>query len=123
MTASVLSLVGLGLTLIATFAIVAYLRSPLHNILVELCGTRERAAFWVSFSNVTITLVPLIFAMQYTPDLKAGSSAVLELAAQLKWALAGLLFAVLVLGWVLRGFTRRQVGQLATNQIAAAPVR
>ncbi len=63
MTTSVLFLLGLGLTLIATFAIVAYLRSPLHNILVELCGTRERAAFWVSFSNVTITLVPLIFAM------------------------------------------------------------
>jgi hypothetical protein len=122
MTTSVLFLVGLGLTLIATFAIVAYLRSPLHNILVELCGTGERAAFWVSFSNVTIALVPLIFAMQYTPELKTGSSAVIELAAQLKWALAGLLFAVLVLGWVLRGFIRRQAGQLATNQIAAAPV-
>jgi hypothetical protein len=122
MTTSVLFLLGLGLTLIATFAIVAYLRSPLHNILVELCGTRERAAFWVSFSNVTITLVPLIFAMQYTPDLKAGSTAVLELAAQLKWALAGLLFAVLVLGWVLRGFLRRQAGPLVTNQTAAATV-
>lgn len=122
MTTSVLFLLGLGLTLIATFAIVAYLRSPLHNILVELCGTRERAAFGVSFSNVTITLVPLIFAMQYTPDLKAGSTAVLELAAQLKWALAGLLFAVLVLGWVLRGFIRRQAGHLVTNQTAAATV-
>jgi hypothetical protein len=120
MTTSVLFLLGLGLTLIATFAIVAYLRSPLHNILVELCGTRERAAFWVSFSNVTITLVPLIFAMQYTPDLKEGSTAVLELAAQLKWALAGLLFAVLVLGWVLRGFIRRQAGHFVTNPTAAA---
>jgi hypothetical protein len=122
MTTSVLFLLGLGLTMIATFAIVAYLRSPLHNILVELCGTRERAAFWVSFSNVTITLVPLIFAMQYTPDLKAGSSAVLELAAQLKWALAGLLFAVLILGWVLKGFIRRQAGQRVTEQPAPAAV-
>src|ERR1035441_874767 len=91
MTASLLFLVGLGLTLVTTFAIVAYLRSSLHSILVELCGTRERAAFWVSFSNVTITLVPLIFAMHYTPDLKGGSAAVLELAGQLKWALVGLL--------------------------------
>ena len=122
MTTSVLFLVGLGLTLITTFAIVAYLRSPLHNILVELCGTRERAAFWVTFSNVTMTLVPLIFAMQYTPDLKAGSSAVLELAAQLKWALAGLLFAVLMLGWVLRGFIRRQGGQVVTKPTPAAAV-
>jgi hypothetical protein len=122
MTTSVLFLLGLGLTLIATFAIVAYLRSPLHNILVELCGTRERAAFWVSFSNVTITLVPLIFAMQYTPDLKAGSTGVLELAAQLKWALAGLLFAVLILGWVLKGFIHRQAGQLVTKQTVPAAV-
>jgi hypothetical protein len=122
MTTSVLFLLGLGLTLIATFAIVAYLRSPLHNILVELCGTRERAAFWVSFSNVTITLVPLIFAMQYTPDLKAGSTAVLELAAQLKWALAGLLFAVLILGWVLMGFIHRQAGQLVTKQTVPGAV-
>jgi hypothetical protein len=122
MTTSVLFLLGLGLTIIATFAIVAYLRSPLHNILVELCGTRERAAFWVSFSNVTITLVPLIFAMQYTPDFKAGSSAVLELAAQLKWALAGLLFAVLILGWVLKGFIHRQAGQPVTKDPAPAAV-
>jgi flagellar biogenesis protein FliO len=71
---------------------------------------------------VTITLVPLIFAMQYTPDLKAGSSAVLELAAQLKWALAGLLLAVLILGWVLKGFIRRQAGQRVTEQPAPAAV-
>jgi hypothetical protein len=120
MTASLLFLVGLSLTLATTFAIVAYLRSPLHSILVELCGTKERAAFWVSFSNVTITLVPLIFAMQYTPDLKAGSAAALELAAQLKWALAGLLFAVLILGWVLRGFIRRHAGDPAPNQATTA---
>jgi hypothetical protein len=60
--------------------------------------------------------------MQYTPDLKAGSSAVLELAAQLKWALAGLLFAVLILGWVLRGFLRRHGDQVVTKQTPAAAV-
>lgn len=122
MTASTLFLLGLGMTLVTTFAIVAYLRTSLHNILVELCGTRERAAFWVSFSNVTISLVPLIFAMQYTPDFKAGSAAVFELAGQLKWALVGLLVAVLILGWVLRGFIRREDGPSKTNQASAATV-
>lgn len=122
MTASLLFLVGLALTLLTALAIVAYLRSPLHSILVELCGTPERAAFWVSFSNVTLTLVPLIFAMQYTPCLKEGSSATLELAAQLKWALVGLLFAVLILGWVLSSYVRRQSGQNAAKQVPAAAV-
>jgi hypothetical protein len=116
MTASLLFLIGLGLTLIIAFAIVAYLRSPLHGILVEICGTRERASFWVSFSNVTITLLPLIFAMQYTPCLKAGGTPTLELAAQLKWALSGLLFAVLSLGWALSKFLHRQYGQDAAKQ-------
>jgi hypothetical protein len=120
MTASFLFLVGLGLTLLTALAIVAYLRSPLHSILVELCGTPGRAAFWVSFSNVTLTLAPLIFAMQYTPCLKEGSSATLELAAQLKWALVGLLFAVLMLGWVLSSYVRRQPGQDAAKQVPAA---
>ena len=118
MTASLLFLVGLGLTLLTAFAIAAYLRSPLQSILVELCGTDERAAFWVAFSNVTIILVPLIFAMQYTPCLREGNSAILELAAQLKWALAGVLVAVLILGWVLSGYIRRQSGSIASSKAA-----
>jgi hypothetical protein len=108
MTPSALFLMGLAATLAASLAIVAYLRVPLHNILVELCGTRERAAFWVAFSNVTLALLPLIFAMEYTPEPKGGTPAVLEVAAQLKWAMAGLLSAVVVLGWVLGRFIRRQ---------------
>lgn len=121
MTPSTLFLLGLILTLITAFAIVIYLRRPLHRILVELCGTQERAEFWVSFSNVTITLVPLIFAMQYTPELKAGTTPVLELAAQFKWALAGLLAAVLILGWVISRFIRRQTAPTVSPKPAAVP--
>jgi hypothetical protein len=120
-TPSILFLLGLLLTLIATFAIVIYLRHPLHRILVELCGTEERAEFWGSFSNVTITLVPLIFAMQYTPELKAGTTPILELAAQFKWALAGLLAAVLILGWVISSFIRRETAPTVSPKPAAAP--
>ena len=108
MTPSILFLMGLAATLVTALAIVAYLKGPLHSILVELCGTTERAAFWVAFSNVTLALLPLIFAMQYTPEVKAGTTAVLEVAAQLKWALGGLLSAVVVLGWMLSRFIRRQ---------------
>ena len=98
-----------AVTMIGALAVVAYLRTPLYGILVDLCGTRDRAAFWIAFSNVTLALLPLIFAMQYTPEVKAGKSVVLEVAAQLKWAMAGLLSAVVVLGWVLSRFIRRQI--------------
>ena len=120
MTASHLFLVGLGLTLGIAFAVIAYLRSPLHRILVELCGTRERAAFWTAFANVALILAPLISAMQYTPDLKAGSTTAFELVAQLKWALVGLLLAVLILGWVLSSFMRRHPGLAAPKQAPGA---
>jgi hypothetical protein len=121
MTASILFLVGLATTLVASLAIVTYLRGPLHDILVELCGTRERAEFWAAFSQVTLILLPLLFAMQYTPELKAGASSVLEVATQLKWGLAGLLSAVIVLGWVLGRFIRRQaVGSPGQTRNAAA---
>jgi undecaprenyl pyrophosphate phosphatase UppP len=106
MTPSILFSLGLTLTIGTAAAVIFYMRQPLRDVLVELCGTQQRAAFWVSFSNVAIALVPVIFAMQYTPDLKEGS-ALLELAAQLKWALVGLLSAVVVLGWVLSRFVRR----------------
>ena len=117
---SIMFLAGLVATMITALAIVAYLRAPLYSILVELCGTRERAAFWVAFSNVTLALLPLIFAMKYTPEVKPGTSVVLEVAAQLKWALAGLLSAVVFLGWVLSRFIRRQVVQGTAQPKAAA---
>jgi hypothetical protein len=120
MTPSVLFLMGLAATLATSLAIVAYLRVPLQSILVELCGTRERAAFWGAFSNVALALLPLIFAMEYTPELKGGTPAVLEVAAQLKWALAGLLSAVVVLGWVLSRFIRRQPAGRAVQPSHAA---
>jgi len=116
-----LFLLGLALTLLTAFGIVIYLRRPLHGILLELCGTQERAEFWESFSNVTIMLVPLIFAMQYTPELKTGTTAALELVAQLKWALAGLLTAVLILGRVISNFIKRQAAPTVSPQPATVP--
>lgn len=117
---SIMFLAGLAVTIVTALAIVAYLRTPLYGILVELCGTKDRAAFWVAFSNVTLALVPLIFAMQYTPEAGPGTSLVLEVATQLKWALAGLLSAVVFLGWVLSRFIRRQVVHGAHQPKAAA---
>jgi len=107
MSSSALFLIGVGITLMICLVFVIYLKAPLHRILLELCGTRERADFWAAFANAAFVLVPLIFAMQVVPEARPGTSAVLELAAQVKWALIGLLAAVAVVSWVLGRFIAR----------------
>lgn len=101
-------LVGGGTAVVISFAAVVYLRPHLRRILVELCGTEERAGFWTAFSNVTLVLTPLIFAMQYRPATGPETSAALEVGTELKWALIGLVTSVLVLGLVLSMFIPRR---------------
>jgi len=91
-------LLAVALTLVASVVVVLLLRRPLLNLLIDLCGTQTRAAFWAAFSNVTLVLTPLLGAMHRQPG--AGEPA-FELAAQLEWALGGLLASVLVVGVVL----------------------
>lgn len=99
-------LVGVSATALMSLGVVRYLKPYLQNVLVDLCGTDARAAFWTAFSNVTIGLTPLIFAMHYRPASNPGTAFVFELGTQLEWALAGLLLSVMLLGMVLSKFIR-----------------
>jgi hypothetical protein len=103
-----LFLLDLGATLLVSTLAVIYLRGHLKTILIDLCGTRERASFWTAFSVLTLILVPLIFAMSYRLAPESGSSAVYEVSQQLKWALIGLVASVLLLGIVIGSFIPRQ---------------
>ena len=95
-------------------AVVWYLKPSLQGILLDLCGTAERAAFWTAFSNVTIGLTPLIFAMHYRPT-DPRTSAVFDIGSQLELALAGLLVSVVVLGFVLNRFIIKQPAALPSS--------
>jgi hypothetical protein len=112
MDMSISALYGTGLlcTGAFAFAVVVYLRLPLRNILAELCGTERRAEFWLAISLVCISLVPLIFATSYTPD--KASAPILEIAGQVKWGLAGLLAAVIVIACILSTFISRNAPSL-----------
>ena len=97
-------LLGLALTVVSCLAVVLYLKPHLHRILVDLCGTQERAAFWTAFSNITLFLVPVIFAMHMRPQPGVELSSFFQVSQQLKFALIGLVTAVVVLGWVISRF-------------------
>jgi hypothetical protein len=103
MSASSPYLVGVVLALVASGAAVLYLRRPLHAVLVDLCGTPERARFWTAFSNETLILVPVAFALGYDPEF-GPKNAVLQVGGQLKFALLGEAFMLVVIGLVLSIF-------------------
>jgi hypothetical protein len=97
-------LVSTALVLLGCSAIVAYVRRHLRSLLIELCGTPERANFWLAFSNVALIVVPLIFALGYTPELGLGKSVVFEMAGQFRYGLIGFVVTLGCLAISLRKF-------------------
>lgn len=107
MSATTVFTIGTAATLMTGLAVVFYLKGPLERILVELCGSQQRAEFWGAFSAVSLGLTPAIFAIGCRPAPGPATPAVFELADQLRWGLIGLMSSVLVLGWVIgRSITR-----------------
>jgi uncharacterized membrane protein YhaH (DUF805 family) len=98
--------------------IVAYVKKHLRALLIELCGTTERASFWLAFSNVALVMVPLIFALDYKPEFGPDKTPVFEMATQLKYALIGFVITLGSLALILFRFIPRD-----KNNLAAAPQR
>src|SRR5262245_41231915 len=52
-------LVALGVTVGVSALVAIYLRWPLRQVLRELCGTAERAAFWNVCCDIVLILLPI----------------------------------------------------------------
>jgi len=98
---------GIGLTAVSSFVVMFYMKQPLQRVLVDLCGTQERANFWTAFSSIALVLVPIICAMQFRPDSTLGIGLCFAIIDQLKWALIGLVGTVVALGVVISKFIPR----------------
>jgi len=115
-------LAGVATTALVSFSAVAYLAPALRHILIDLCGTTERANFWTAFSNLSLVLTPLIFAMHQIPEDSSHAPLVLQLSAQLEWALIGLVASVLVVGLVISRFIPPSRGvPEVTSQVYRTP--
>lgn len=90
-------LVQLTLTLIIVSLVVGYLRPHLKKVLVDLCGTEERAQFWAAFSNILLIGLPLIFALNYKPAYR-------DIVGKLSSNLGGLLLALVCIGIIVSFF-------------------
>ena len=89
-------LIGLGL--------VAYIRRPLHNILVDLCGTESRADFWSAFSTMLLIGIPGASALGYQPVQGNMTLSIFYIFRQLGQNIMGFLVALVALGFVLSFF-------------------
>jgi len=99
---------GVAGTALACLGVIFYFASHLRKLLIELCGTPERADFWLAFSNVMLLLVPVIFALWDPPEPGQEVPATVQVAVQLKWALIGLVTSVLTMGIVLSAYIPRR---------------
>lgn len=109
-------LVDLVMTVTLFVGIVAYVKGHLRALLIELCGTIDRASFWLAFSNVALVLVPLIFALAYRPELGPDKNVIFEMAAQVKYALIGFVITLGGLALVLYRFIPRDSIKPANSQ-------
>lgn len=92
------------LTLLIVSFIVGYLRPFLKKILVDLCGTEDRAQFWLVFSNVILIGLPGMIALNYRPEANSFEKLFFEIAGRLSGALGGFLFALVCVGMVVSVF-------------------
>ena len=107
MLGSALFIAGLATTLAISIGVARYLSFPLKKQLLELCGNADRAEFWAAFSNATLTLVPVAFAMQVQSFPDQSVPLAIAVVEEVKWGIAGLVFSMLALAWVLSRFIRK----------------
>jgi SNF family Na+-dependent transporter len=97
-------LIQLFATILIVYLIVGYLRPHLRKVLVDLCGTEERAQFWTVFSNILLIGMPVIFAMNYRPAAQNTEELFFDVAGKLSGNLGGLLLALVCIGIIVSFF-------------------
>jgi len=97
-------LIEVALTLLAALMTVAYLRPFLRRILIDLCGTEDRAQFWTSFSNILLIGLPMLISLSYRPEAKTTQELFFELSSRISGNLVSLLVALVGTGIVVAFF-------------------
>lgn len=111
-------LIGVALTACFALLVVKYLRSSLKKILVDLCGSSERAEFWLAFTNVTLILVPVSVALHIRPGASSLAGFIFDLSDQLEATIWGLILTLVILGIVL---TRHISSNALSHQVGSHP--
>jgi hypothetical protein len=97
-------LIEAALTLLLSGLVVRYLRPSLRTVLLDLCGTQDRAQFWTAFSNILLIGLPMIIALNYQPEARNTEELFFEVAGKLSGNLGGFLLALIGIGLIVSFF-------------------
>lgn len=87
--------------LLVTLGVLACVQRPLRAMTEELCGTEQRALFWVRLFDATAVLFVFFCSLVAPPRTDAGALGVFDLVPPLRAGVFGLLFGLGTLGLVL----------------------
>jgi hypothetical protein len=95
--------------ILAGLLVSRYLHHVLRQLLIDLCGTAERAAFWVRVTAVLLVAMPLLLVMltSGTPSACSGSEAACAIDVLRRtcvFTLVGVLSAVLAVASIARRY-------------------
>jgi len=98
--------VSITLSLVFGLGVSLYLRKPLHTLLVDVCGSEERAGFWTNLTMLSYLLVSAAIGLSYRPDYLEPFY--YGLGGHLGRTLFGLLVVTGILALIISNFIRRQ---------------
>jgi hypothetical protein len=105
-------LLTLGGTLALGVLVIAYLQEPLRRVLFDICRKRDHARFWASCANVLILAIPVAVELLLIDIKPTSESNLFWILHQVKWAVLGLVVAVIVVA----------VGVMMLGRSASVPV-
>ena len=98
-------LVGVAVAVAVSFATIAVIRKSYHEILEELCGTAQRAGYWVRTSEACLVVITLFVAIASHGyyELNRPDTMVLfwGLMRQVSWILAAVFASLIVIALVI----------------------
>lgn len=86
------------ISLSVSFFVAISITKSLHSLLVDVCGTIERARFWVVYSNVMMFIAPLLVVMLFGQSNYVGEQTFLFYKTAFGCALAGVFVSLLAIG-------------------------
>lgn len=110
MNTGLVFLIEISITLLVVILMLAYLRPFLRRILVDICGTEDRAQFWTTFTNIVLLSLPLLAALGFTPP--AEGDPVIGVIHQLKSNLTNFLLGMVFIGFILLIFSASTSGAI-----------